>query len=154
MTIPTRMWRRAQPSGAFAVLPLSPSQKHHCWSGVGGEVEEFSGAWAQFRWYCVKGVLRREDTRRDHLIYSPPNTNNEVNFWLSWDIEVTSSTSSALEANFFPLLCKVFLHIRLCALEYNLAFCLCALQKKTLTCKLKMQQNMKEYAWIQSRKMV
>ena len=54
-------------------------------------------------------------------VHVPANTDNEVDFWLTSDIEVTVASCSPLQADLLPLLSLVLLHVRLRALEDDLA---------------------------------
>lgn len=65
-------------------------------------------------------------TRKD----APPDTNNKVDFRLGRNVEVTIRPGETLEANFFPLLCQIILHVRLGTLENNLSFGFCCLTIK------------------------
>ena len=54
-------------------------------------------------------------------MHVPANTDNEVDFWLTSDVEVTVASCSPLQADLLPLLSLILLHVRLRALEDNLA---------------------------------
>ena len=53
--------------------------------------------------------------------YAPPDTDNEVDLRLSRDVEVTRSTSSALQTDLLLLSGEVLLHVLLSTLEDDLA---------------------------------
>lgn len=53
----------------------------------------------------------------------PSDTDNEQHLGLSGNVEVTGCTRRALQADLFPLLGQVLLHIRFSTLEDDLAFC-------------------------------
>lgn len=62
--------------------------------------------------------------RYDH---APSDTDNKVYFWLSGHVEITSGTSSPLQADLLLLLRKVALDVGLCTLEDNLTLGLACL---------------------------
>jgi hypothetical protein len=58
---------------------------------------------------------------------APSDTNNEIHFWLSRHVEVTSCTCSTLQTDLLLLLRKVTLDVGFCTLEYNLTLGLACL---------------------------
>jgi len=58
------------------------------------------------------------------------DTDDEIHFWLSGNIEITSSPCNSLQADLFPFLCQIFLHIRLSTLENDFSLCFCSLDNK------------------------
>ena len=55
------------------------------------------------------------------------NTDDEVNFRFSGDVEIARCACSSLQPDFLLLLCQVLLHVGLGPLENDLAFCECCL---------------------------
>ena len=67
------------------------------------------------------------------MYHSPPDTDDEVDLRLRRDVEVTACASGALEADLLLLLAEVLLHIRLRALEDDLALGLGSLQVRVMS---------------------
>jgi len=97
-----------------AIVDLQQSQQLQDFSGFWGNLVDTARMFSIF-------------ISRISLTNSPPDTDDEIDLGLSGNIEITSSPCNSLQADLFPFLCQILLHVRLGTLENNFSFGFCGL---------------------------
>ena len=135
----------------LAVGNIGLNQSEHLLSGAGSlhkdavvdleeaeELEDFAGLGSDL----IDTTAKFSGLRDMRLAWrhSPTNTDNKVDLWLGWDVEITGRPCSALETNLILLLGGVLLNILFSTLEDHLAFGLGSLEGRELEIRLDRQR--------------